>query len=392
MVHAMLFDKLIERVGTEASMGMPWGGSSWQGHSSSNGPLATAITNTMINTTQQHSAPVTTQSTVAAPSAVNSNTSSNSNTATTQSTPQSSGVLRFWGWMGQLGAVFLLVVTAAGKVVQVVIAVVSFAKDLVLQLLMLKAVAAGAKAVAAKAGSSAQLQPAFAVAGAAALPTAGAYQVQQLRPSAGSSSARQPVSGAAAAATPAVAAAAAAPQAALNAGSLGLLGAVPLSSSPRHPSPQPQSRQQQQQQQWRVETPAAHSTAAWPPTAAPQQPQHMRHPSKAPAMQQARRLPQQLLTTGLSSAQQLLHKAAGKVSAAAAAALPHPQQQSSPGMKPFRAGSEHLLYSLWSPAEAGLQEFEPEGTVGKVQFADAGWGIGSSVVGMAERSVEQGGW
>jgi hypothetical protein len=388
MVHAMLFDKLIERVGTEPSAAAAgaWGvgAAGWAPQGSA--PLATAITNTMINTTQQHSAPVTTQSTVASPSAVTSNSGNNSNVASSSQTagtqPAVHGV---WGWLGQLGAVFLLLCTVAGKVVQVVIAVVSFAKDVVVQLLMLRAVSAGAKAVASKAGSEAQLQPAVAAA-AGTLPPADAVQARQLPGAAARPSLelqQQPPG-----AVPAPAAAAAA-------GSVGAVdAAAPLQSGHEVTTQSGPVAQQ---------LPVVDALPPAAPPAAQQQQQQPRAGGGTAKAQPARLSPQQWLRGsaggvrrglkgGLGAAQQVLHRAAVKVGTTAAS-IPTvllQQQQALQGSKSFKTGSGHLLYSLWSPAEAGLQELELEAAAAGVQFADAGWGVrGSSGVGAAVRSAEE---
>lgn len=426
MVHAMLFDKLIERVGTESSVAAAWGAGSWSAQG--NPPLATAITNTMINTTQQHSAPVTTQSTVAAPSAVNSNSGNNSNVASSSATGGQPAVHGVWGWLGQLGAVFLLLCTAAGKVVQIVIAVVSFAKDVVVQLLMLRAVSAGAKAVAAKAASKAQLQPAFA--GAGALPADDALPARQLPGAVGAQSAgvlqpSQPVPVAAVtAAAPAIAAgtalSAAAPAVA------GALTAMPLPTATQQQPTQllalaaePQLQQQQaaaysQQlpgQQGQAPTPAAEPVALSLATDGlqqqraqqPQQPQAQAVASSAArshAQQQPLRKSMHSslragLKGGLGAAAGVLSKAAAKVSATAASiptVLQQAQQQlpQQKGSRPFRAGSGNLLYSLWSPAEAGLQDMELEAAAVGVPFADAGWGVTGSNAGAAVHATEEG--
>lgn len=399
MVHAMLFDKLIERVGTEPGAAAAWGGSSWPARGGV--PLATAINNTMINTTQQHSAPVTTQSTVAAPSAVNSNSGNNSNVASSAGGQPS--VHGIWGWLGQLGAVFLLLCTVAGKVVQVVIAVVSFAKDVVVQLLMLRAVHAGAKAVAAKAtaGGELQLQPVDAAAGA--LPAAdaspsrqlpGAVTAQGLELVQPAEAAAQPlVAAAVGAAPPASAASSAAvgaerlPQEAHSNGvqqqqegaALGLAGPAVSRAQPSvSEAVQQQAPQRLQRDQWaQQQSPAAATHAA--------------------GGQQPKLSPQQRLRSGLQiglqggfgAAQHVLQRAAAKVSATAASIPMVLQQQQGKGSKPFKAGSGHLLYSLWSPVDAGLQEMELEAAAG-VQFADAGWGSTGGISGVALHSAEEG--
>jgi hypothetical protein len=401
----MLFDKLIERVGTEpGAAAAAWGGGSWSAQSSA--PLATAITNTMINTTQQHSAPVTTQSTVAAPSAVNSNSGNNSNVAS--SAGSQSTVHGIWGWLGQVGAVFLLLCIAAGKVVQVVIAVVSFAKDVVMQLLMLRAVHAGAKAVAARAteGSQLQLQPVYAAAGA--LPTADASQTRQLPGAVAGPSLEtlQPVQ--AAAQPPLAAAVGAAP-------TVAAFGAAAFDA---HGSAQQlhanglQLQQQQQQDQQAALGHVSHAASRAQPFVADavqqQAPQQLQQESLAQqqsqaaaslaAIEQQQKLsPQQRLRSGLRSglqgglgaAQHVLHRAAAKVTSTAASIPGVLQQQQQKGSKSFKAGSGHLLYSLWSPVEAGLQDMELEAAAG-VQFADAGWGSAGGGTGAAVRSAEEG--
>lgn len=393
MVHAMLFDKLIDRVGTEPSAAAAagaWGvgAAGWAPQGSA--PLATAITNTMINTTQQHSAPVTTQSTVASPSAVTSNSGNNSNVASSSQTagtqPAVHGV---WGWLGQLGAVFLLLCTVAGKVVHIVIAVVSFAKDVVVQLLMLRAVSAGANAVASKAGSEAQLQPAVAVA-AGTLPPADAVQARQLPGAAAGSSLELPQHAPGAVPAPAAAA-----------DSLGAAGAAaPLQAGQQlttaHCEPPAQAEPVAQQ----LPVVDAQPSAAAP--AAQQQQQQPRADGDTAKAQRARLSPQQWLRGaggvrsglkgGLGAAQQVLHRAAAKVGATAAS-IPTvllQQQQAQQGSKSFKTESGHLLYSLWSPAEAGLQELELEAAAAGVQFADAGWGVrGSNGMGAAVCSAEE---
>jgi hypothetical protein len=393
MVHAMLFDKLIERVGTEhGAAAAAWGGGSWSAQSSA--PLATAITNTMINTTQQHSAPVTTQSTVAAPSAVNSNSGNNSNVASSVgSQPTVHGV---WGWLGQLGAVFLLLCTVAGKVVQVVVAVVSFAKDVVVQLLMLRAVHAGAKAVAAKAtaGGELQLQPAYTAAGA--LPAADASQARQLPGAVAGPSleALQPAQAVAqahvAAAVGAVPTVAAVSAAAVDADCLqhdvhtngvqlqqqeAAVGHPSHAASSAQPSVADTVQQQEPLAQQQSQAAASHTVGG-------QQP-------KLSSQQRLRRGLRNGLQGGLGVAQQVLHRAAAKVSLTAASIPTVLQQQQQKGSKPFKAGSGHLLYSLWSPVEAGLQELE---AAAGVQFADAGWGSAGGGAGAAVRSAEEGWW
>lgn len=401
MVHAMLFDKLIERVGTEPSAAAgAWGvgavGWSPQGNSA---PLATAITNTLINSTQQHSAPVTTQSTVASPSVVNSNSGNTSNVASSSQTAGAQpAVLGVWGWLGQLGAVFLLLCTVAGKVVQVVVAVVGFAKDMVVQLLMLRAVSAGAKAVAVKAGAGAQLQPAVAAAAAAGtLPPAEAVQARQL-PGAATGPSLELLQHAPAA-VPEFAAAAAGSRGVEDAAAPLQLGQQ-LTTAPCEPPAHAASVQDPQQSHTAVAAvePVEQQLPRLPAATAQQQ-QPCAGDNTA-NVQSPRPPPQQWLRGGgvrsglrggLGAAQQVLHRAAAKVSATAAS-IPMvllQQQQQLHGSKPFKTGSGHLLYSLWSPAEAGLQDLELEAAAG-VQFADAGWGVcGASGMGAAVHSAEE---
>jgi hypothetical protein len=409
MVHAMLFDKLIDRVGREGPSVSAFG-SSWTAQGSA--PLATAITNTMINTTQQHSAPVTTQSTVATPSAINSNSSNTNNVANSSTTGGQAAVHEVWGWIGQLGAVFLLLCTVAGKVVTVVFAVVGFAKDLVLQLFMLKAVSASAKAVAAKASASkGQLQPVYAAAGA--LPAVAA-DAQQLLSSAmtASPAVLQSAVPAGAASSPAMSALAAAKAAAVAAGDAGdvaMATDVPLPPQQRAvPVPMPEPQQQHLSAGPRAEqSPAGQSRVQPSPAVAvdgapqPQPQSRLQQQQQAGSQGSTRQMLLNGLRGGLGNARQVLSTAAAKAASGAAgvsSALQqrldqqsYQQQQQGSRSASFRAGSGQLLYSLWSPAEAGLQDTEVEGA-GGVLFADAGWGSVATGHGALVHSVEEEGW
>jgi hypothetical protein len=342
-----------------------------------------------------------------------------------------------WGYIGQLGAVFLLLCTVAGKVVQIVIAVVSFAKDVVLQLLMLRAVSAGAKAVAAKAKAGAD-RPALAFAGAGgsadSLPGAGGLQQARQLPAAGAGATYAEQSAAAAELLPAGAAA----STGLTTGSLGLLGAVTFRQQQPQPArreelqPQPgpwpftkqqqqqearaaaaAPNQQQQQGQWQLAAPPVQPTVAWaasqPAAATAAAVQQQQQPQSQPpaaaghgsSKQRSALSPQQRLRQGLQgglgAAHSVLGKAAARVSATAAA-IPsalhsHQQRQQHLHQRSggFEAGSRNLLYSLWSPADAGLHELEAEAAAG-LQFADAGWGAEGGAVGVAVGSTEEAGW
>jgi hypothetical protein len=163
MVHALLFDKLLQHAGSEAAAAVA---GTLAGTGRNTGALATVISNTMVNTQGLVSSNHTSQNVEAFPTAAAiGNTNSNSNTsnsrASSSAAPAASGQIG-WGLAGlgvSMGSMLLLVWSVAGKLVRVVFAVVVFAKDLALQLLMLRAVAATAKGLVA-AGSVSQLQAA----------------------------------------------------------------------------------------------------------------------------------------------------------------------------------------------------------------------------------------
>jgi hypothetical protein len=153
MVHALLADKLLQHAGSEAAaaaMAATGGFAGISGYST--GPLAAVISNTMISSQGLVSSDRINQNVEASPSAVaTGNTNTNSSTASSSAAP-AQGRQFAWGLAGlgmSVGTVLLLVWNVAGVMFKVVVAVVVFAKDLALQLLMLRAVAATAKGLVA---------------------------------------------------------------------------------------------------------------------------------------------------------------------------------------------------------------------------------------------------
>lgn len=288
MVHALLFDRLIECVGTEGANISPggWPAAGWGGGGSP-GPLAAAITNTMINTTQQVSAPVTSATSSANNS---SSTSAHSSSAATAPAGNGGGGASLFAWVGQLGAVLLVLCSVAGRLVQIGIAVVSFARDLVMQLLMLRAVTAGSKALRAQ--QAAALQPA----------------------GAGSSTSRPP-------------------RAALSA----LYPSAPAAQPTRQPRRERLEPQQQplQEQPWRVEAAAAAQSAVTWPVAADHQ-QQQRHAATADG-----------------NARQLLQRIGSKAGALPSALRQLKPRQQLSGLKSALGAGLSVDSSLWIPAAAG---------------------------------------
>jgi hypothetical protein len=171
MVHALLFDKLLQHAGSEAAAAAAAGGLAGAGFPT--GPLATVISNTMINSQGLLSSNSSSQNVEASPTAAATrNINTNSSTASNSAAPAQGGQFG-WGVAGlgmSVGAVLLLVWSVAGKLMKVVFAVVLFAKDMALQLLMLRAVAATAKGLVASSNAGQlQVAPMLAAAGAAAV-------------------------------------------------------------------------------------------------------------------------------------------------------------------------------------------------------------------------------
>lgn len=330
----MLFDKLIERVGWEATPNGTWWPGSLAGPGQHVAPLATAITNTMINTSQLISSPNSNQSVVAAPHAVatgNNNEVSNSNSSRSSSSSKVTGSSSQGSWLGlgNVAAVFLFVFSLAGKVLRVAAVVVLFFKNLAMQLLLLKAVAATAKGLAASDAPQLQLAGAPRPAGAAgrtAVPAA-RHQPAAARPT--PAAAGQPLKDVAVQEWPPLSPAATETATSASAGgltgsssaafgSLGLLSAVPVMSGIRVDCKQAAQLQLQQQDI---------------------QSQHQQQQQRPQLQQQHQPKPQEKQQAQLGGRQ------TGEL-CSRQAMLRRPRRQA------HVRGSDQLLYQLWAPEAA----------------------------------------
>lgn len=306
LVHALLFDKLIARVGAEGSPGVisdthsgqaiTWPAAGTSFAAAHTGPLATVINNTLVSTSSASSRPQSSQAVVAAPSAASS---CHNHTNVQQPGPSRQG------WLAGLSvpAVVMLVWTVAGRALQTAVAIVVFMKDLAVQLLMLRAVTAatqGIKAAGVAAAAAVEADPKTPSSPwllATQLPKQKQQWQQHIRPFATSAPAAS--------------------------GSLGLPSVHPIAGSlPQHN--QAQAKQQQQQQEHR-------SRGAQQP---PQQQQ----------LCSSQNGPLQQGPSGSScAAEQCIQQghAAGPL-----------RLMSSSGAKSYKAGSSSLLYGLWAPEEA----------------------------------------